>query len=483
MTKLSTPECAICELCDKAFPNRVQKSNHKLLVHTVREEDLNCDYCDEIHNGLKELCKHISSKHGHLFSKRIDQGNQCYICKMKLSNKEDLSKHMDDSHSPDSFYEKLVEKMSSTKENDGEVEPEVVILEEEAVNYQSSSWGGEEKEGYTFKGKKRQFGQASLEIQRLFFTNKEYNLEGVKFSLEKKTKEEKGSGLSYLIDIEKNGSKGSAVLKTWNKNSKNEYKIVVTKSKKSDLVFVKILSEVVNVLLEKNISGEGWSKMTTRNIIECKTCGKFYSSDRYLKAHPTKVHGIVKEGAHAPKPCTICNKTFKTEMILKGHAVLCNRQNDIKRKRKSPGTPSKLIIEQNTDQIITCHKCNLKFKTELEISKHLESEHSSQTRVCSIWDLKFTKMSALEWIKVKHDHEHTDCDKMKISAELKQYVCELCDFKSSIEAHVKNHMSDKHATGAKYVTPPPKKRKKEKETDDEDNDQMALMKKRICFQN
>ena len=56
-----------CELCDKIFPNRVQKSNHKLLVHTVRDERLQCDYCDDIHYGLMNLCKHISSKHNHLF--------------------------------------------------------------------------------------------------------------------------------------------------------------------------------------------------------------------------------------------------------------------------------------------------------------------------------------------------------------------------------------------------------------------------------
>ena len=93
----------VCELCDKVFPNRVQKYNHKFLVHTVRDEDLSCDYCDETYKGLKELCKHISSKHGHLFSKRHDQGNQCYICKMKFTNKEDSSKHMDESHSPDIF--------------------------------------------------------------------------------------------------------------------------------------------------------------------------------------------------------------------------------------------------------------------------------------------------------------------------------------------------------------------------------------------
>ena len=107
----------------------------------------------------------------------------------------------------------------------------------------------------------------------------------------KKTKEEKGSGLTYLIELNKKDSKGSAVLKTWNKNSRNEYKMVVTKSKNSDLGFVQILFEVIKALLDMNISAEGWNKMTSRNQIQCKTCGKFYSSERYMKSHATKVHG------------------------------------------------------------------------------------------------------------------------------------------------------------------------------------------------
>ena len=159
-------------------------------------------------------------------------------------------------------------------------------------------------------------------------------------------------------------------------------------------------------------------------------------------------------------------------MILKSHLVLCKRQQDIKRKRKIPGTPSKLVIEENNEQLITCDKCNLKFQPKSEISKHLESEHSAQDRVCSICDMRFAYMSALEWIKIKHEHENSDCCKKKRSVEVKEYVCELCDFKSQIEANVKNHMSDTHATGAKYVTPPPKKRKKE--TDDEKDDQIDI---------
>ena len=83
----------VCDLCDKVFPNRVQKSNHTLLVHTVREEKIKCDFCSEAYIGLKEICKHISHKHSELFPKR--NKNECTMCNTKFDNKEDLNNHID----------------------------------------------------------------------------------------------------------------------------------------------------------------------------------------------------------------------------------------------------------------------------------------------------------------------------------------------------------------------------------------------------
>ena len=103
----------VCELCEKVFPNRVEKSNHKLFVHTVRAEILQCDYCIEKFDGLKRLCKHIGNSHSELFPKR--RGNQCYICSKIFGSIEETTNHMDESHSPDSFYEKIVEDMSAIK--------------------------------------------------------------------------------------------------------------------------------------------------------------------------------------------------------------------------------------------------------------------------------------------------------------------------------------------------------------------------------
>ena len=102
----------VCELCDKVFESRVLWSNHKLLQHTVKAEKMKCLYCDDICDGLKAMCKHIGSKHSELFPERPDRGNQCPMCYFKFNTGEQVKKHMDESHSPDSFYEKLVEEIS-----------------------------------------------------------------------------------------------------------------------------------------------------------------------------------------------------------------------------------------------------------------------------------------------------------------------------------------------------------------------------------
>ena len=104
----------------------------------------------------------------------------------------------------------------------------------------------------------------------MFFTNKEYEISGIKLALVSKNKDEKGTGQNFLISVEKTGEKGKAMLKTWDKNTKKEYKMVVLKAKESDLKYVRMLADVIKILLDKNISGEGWSEMKSVNKVKCE---------------------------------------------------------------------------------------------------------------------------------------------------------------------------------------------------------------------
>ena len=130
----------------------------------------------------------------------------------------------------------------------------------------------------------------------------------MKFSLLSKEKDDKGSGQSFNLEIEKNGEKGKAVMKAWDKNSKNEYKMVVVKSKEHSLKWVKTLFDVLKALLDLSISGEGWKKMKSENKIKCGQCDKLFSSERYMKSHATKMHREEKPTIVGAKTCKICNK-------------------------------------------------------------------------------------------------------------------------------------------------------------------------------
>ena len=118
--------------------------NHRLLVHTVRTKDIQCDFCDKICTTKKSLCSHISAMHSEYFAPQEKSLNE--------KNKSN--------------------EVNEEEKEEGEVEEDKVIIEEDPGSYTFESWGGDEKEGYSFKGKKKEFAQATLEIQRLFLQTK-----------------------------------------------------------------------------------------------------------------------------------------------------------------------------------------------------------------------------------------------------------------------------------------------------------------------
>ena len=170
------------------------------------------------------------------------------------------------------------------------------------------------------------------------------------------------------------------------------------------------------------------------------------------------------------KTCTICNKKILTEWNLKSHMIVCSRQEKVCNKREKPSEPT--VLDTKTDPIpnsskdevkkIQCPECRLNFSTEIEVSKHMKSEHLAQTRTCAECDMKFQSMSALKWMTVQREHEIDQCIVRKDpNVGEKQYNCNLCDFKVPCEQDLLKHIHEDH--DGKPGTPPNKKRKKEKE--------------------
>ena len=143
----------ICDFCDKLCKNQKDKFGHMTFVHTQKHNELPCGFCDKVCSSKKELCEHVSSERTEVYVKKEQKENE----------------HI---------------------KEDGEADAEVMIVDEKLDTYHVGIWD----DGFSFGGKRKEFGQATLEIQKLFHTNKEYELDGVKFSLVKKEKETKESG-------------------------------------------------------------------------------------------------------------------------------------------------------------------------------------------------------------------------------------------------------------------------------------------------
>ena len=136
------------------------------------------------------------------------------------------------------------------------------------------------------------------------------------------------------------------------------------------------------------------------------------------------------------------------------------------------GEKRKLDATAEKKAMIQCDKCALNFNSDSEVSKHMLSEHHSQTRACFDCDMTFKRMSALEWLVVQRKHEENDCLIRKLNNEHNKYECDVCEFRSSDESHIKKHEKEMHAQKDVNVTPPNKKRKKVKSDEEDKNEAM-----------
>ena len=68
------------------------------------------------------------------------------------------------------------------------------------------------------------------------------------------------NGLEIDVEVPKDGNTGSDVLKLFNQNARKGTTIMINKSQKQEVKFVRfIATDIIKVLLDKFISGEGWN--------------------------------------------------------------------------------------------------------------------------------------------------------------------------------------------------------------------------------
>ena len=172
-------------------------------------------------------------------------------------------------------------------------------LIEEEVPFTVKPWFLEkEKEGYTFRGKHKKYIKAVENIKlrlKRGFSEKVNNID-VKVVDSKKIPH----GIERDIELTKQNESGKAKLKIYDQNAKKKHiSLVVNRSKESEVKFLDILAnDVVKVLLDNFISGEGWAKVLNNTQREKETNGRFmciyctqiFVSSKNLQTHKKKFH-------------------------------------------------------------------------------------------------------------------------------------------------------------------------------------------------
>ena len=411
----------VCELCERSFSNQVTMSNHKLFMHTVKTGKMRCDYCGELCEGLKNMCKHISNKHSELFPKQVDRGNQCNMCYKRFNTSQALTKHMDEIHSPNSFYEKLKEEISGLcckcgqsfeanemeehfKKNHSDIttnkedqmksvlstigedsgEFEVVqpqVKTEEFEDYSKTTHDENEPKLITLRGSSPDFLEARRVITRIMrrsnLQKSHLRVNDTKFKV-KNLQNKIYSTEADVETIDENGSKGQCKLTIYKDNKKKAGKkdqtIMISKKARNDSKHVEILSKnviqfLVEGLIRKEINEEdvtldsGSVDMGKHN---CNICDKKFDTLQGCLVHKGRIHGI-KQKKHA---CVVCGEEQATEATLSAH-IEFKHEKGLKRNLSEMRTNQKGYNKNHV-----CPKCEVQFNCENDLMTHM-SKHST----------------------------------------------------------------------------------------------------------
>ena len=131
----------------------------------------------------------------------------------------------------------------------------------------------------------------------------------------------RGNNPELEIEVEKGKDRGYAIIKIFGPNNKNECTLMINKSKKQEIKFVKIVAdEVVMIMLNSFIAGQDFSKIFKENTqkkifqnVSCKSCSFRTSTTNKLKEHIDKHH---KEKSRS---CKKSDDISKTKFNLEKH--------------------------------------------------------------------------------------------------------------------------------------------------------------------
>ena len=269
-------------------------------------------------------------------------------------------------------------------------------------------------DGYSFRGK-RSFGKALEGLKSIMVKGEQKEIEGVKYT--SKDKRIQGPGLEIIIEVQANKSRGVAILKVYGpkEDIKKENSVTITKSKQSDSKYVVILAEkVIKPLMNGFLSGEievpqsekRQSSLRRLKHFKCSFCDKTCKTQAGLKNHIRRMHLDVKQLVEENVQEESCSKKRKVEVEVmefvdsvidgvfnadieatikeskkelveeKKYAKICNSCDFKVEANKNYISVQKILQHRDICSLKTkCDQCELKFKGNEEMKKHMRDAH------------------------------------------------------------------------------------------------------------
>lgn len=182
----------------------------------------------------------------------------------------------------------------------------------------------------------------------------------------------------------------------------------------------KICQKTFNSTAHLRLHDQVHKQVNELELYKCDLCSKSYVSHTNLKRHKMSHKSL------SPHLCKFCGKRFTTAYVLREH--------------------EKYHIE-GTTKIIQCKRCEEKFKSRLQMIKHMEIAHNdyslSKTVSCEYCGRSFINERTLKWHLKKHLSDNNEFDKSKNVGHICNYCGKSFRYIGPYTIHLRTHTGEK----------------------------------------